>query len=830
MHCKNIVVGKNDGIDGKDLEKFLNFSAVLIQVFAASEERNFIKRVLEEVKRVLPDSVVIGVSAESFICGTDIGEGEKILLSICGFENASLEMFYETDIKDSFEVGKKIGSKVSPDSKALITFIDSKINGDAYLEGIYSENRDLKIVGGAASTKSWKDSFIIFDTSIPQCGAVAVSVSGERVRVCNNFVLGWEPFGRKLTVTKAEGNRLDAVERVSPKKIFEHYLGKEVADALPGIGSAFSFIIERDGDYLPRGIIGVNGESFILAGNVKKGDRVYIGYANPHNIIHQNRLDENIYNEIGSAEVIFNYYCLGRKLFLPEKIVRYELEKLGRCGLLSGFFTLGEFCSTKSNYNYLNFSSSILALSEKEEKRPCFEKVNIPDVGPFGLIAQGLFHMIGVRSKELEKLAYFDYLTSLPNRVYFDQKLSEAIKNVDKNAENIAVMYIDLDRFKNVNDTIGHILGDKILKKVGKKLKSLVPEIDFLARFGGDEFIAMKAFKRSNIEEVTDLANTIVEILNEQIRIRNRVFVLGCSIGVAVYPYDGENAEELIKNADTAMYQAKLAGGNRYEFYRKDMTKEAIDRVKMDNDLRVAMQKEEFALYYQPIFDLKTGKIIAVEALVRWNHPKRGVLLPAYFLDFAEKSGVIHKLGDLVLKNVFNDLRRLKKRGINPPKINVNMSVKNLTDGTILEKISDYSNRYEISENSITIEVTETSIMKNIDRCIDTLNGLTEKGIEISIDDFGTGYSSLSYLKNLPVTSLKIDRVFVSEIPYCKNDIVIIEAILALADAMGLKVVAEGIETKEQEKFLIDSNCKAGQGFLYCKPVDFDKFSDMLKK
>ena len=808
MLHKNIVINKNDifGISGAtDWKKLKDFRSILVQVFCASEDRKFLTESLKSLKSQLPNAKIIGTSCESFIDNNKI-YNENILFSITAFENSQINIFCDSTLaKDSFECGKDISSKVSDKAKVLITFADSEsINGDKYLDGINFFKKDLHICGAAASSKSWRDTYVIYDTQIIENGAVAAEIVGDKIKFYNDYILGWDVFGKEFTVTEAEGKKLISVNNKSPRKIFEHYLGKDVADALPGLGSAFSFIIKKGGQFVPRGIIDADKDSLILAGEIKSGDKIYLGYANPYSIVHNNKVVEKFCNNLGKPEVIFNYYCLGRRLYLPKEIVEYELKLLNINSQVSGFFTLGEYFSSGHEPINLNFSSTILALSETEDiecDNEKYKNLKIPDIGAFGLITQGLFKMIETRSKELEKLAFYDQLTNLPNRRYLNEKIAQDIKNCKRLNEKLAILYIDLDKFKHVNDTIGHIFGDEILKELGQKLKNIDEYGAFIARFGGDEFILLVKYENRDFKRVINLAKKIIDICKRPIKIKNKVFTLGASIGIALYPNDGENAEDLIKNADTAMYHAKLKGGNRYKFYNELMTQKTLDVIKLENDLIVALQKDEFVVHYQPIYNILTKKITGAEALIRWNHPKKGILYPEDFIEFAEKNGFIDKITEIVLEKVFKDMHILKLHNKEIPKININISVKNLQNQKIVHLIDNLSKRYGISTDRISLEVTETSLIKNIDKCIESLKKLKDLGIDISIDDFGTGYSSLNYLKTLPVSSLKIDRSFISEIPYEKNDIVIVETILALADALGLNVVAEGIETKEQEEF-----------------------------
>ncbi|WP_281950512.1 bifunctional diguanylate cyclase/phosphodiesterase [Nitrosophilus kaiyonis] len=834
MKVKNLVVKRNDNIsilDFYEIEEFKNYKSVLVQVFSAVEDKDFLQLYLNKLKSFIPKAKIIGTSCSEFI--NNKIEDNGILFSIIGFEKSEVNIFLENDKNlNSYEIGKSIAKKLSSKTEILITFSESKsINGDLYLDGIKAVRDNIHIAGGIASTKSFKNTFVIYDTQILYNGVVAAEFFGENLKFYNDYLLGWEHFGKEFTVTSADGKNLIAIDGKSPKKIFEHYLGKEVADHIPGVGSAFSFIIKRGEDFIPRGIIDVKDEKFVLAGEIKVGDKIYLAYANPYSIINQKNFSKNFCEKIGKPEVIFNYYCLGRKLYLPQEVINHEMQAINRYAPVSGFLTLGEFFATDSQCINLNFSTSIIALSEGE-KNDCKEKnfhIEIPDFNIFNLITQGLFRMIETRSKELEELAYYDQLTNLPNRRYLNEKIIKDIKFCKEKGKKLAVLYIDLDKFKNINDTLGHFYGDEILKKVGKELKEIAFKNEaFIARFGGDEFIMLIKIDNHHFEKVIKTINSIIDFCKKPINIKNKTFTLGTSVGVSLYPNDGIDVQDLIKNADIAMYQAKLKGGNRFKFYNEYMTKNRVDIIKLENDLREAIKNNQFVVYYQPIYNILNKKIIGAEALIRWKHPKKGIIYPEQFIEFAEQEGYIDNITEKVLEKVFNDLNILKMKKKNLPKININFSVKNILNDRFVKKIEEFSKKYQISPKYISIEVTETSLVKNIDKCVKTLKKLKDLGIDISIDDFGTGYSSLNYLKTLPITSLKIDKSFISEIPYEKNDIVIVETILALADALNLNVVAEGIETKEQEEFLIKSKSYSGQGYLYKRPMRFNEFEKIL--
>ena len=422
---------------------------------------------------------------------------------------------------------------------------------------------------------------------------------------------------------------------------------------------------------------------------------------------------------------------------------------------------------------------------------------------------------------ELNFLAHHDALTSLPNRLFFNQKLEKALNHAKRIDSKLAILFIDLDRFKNINDSFGHTAGDHLLMYLSEGLKNTVRMEDTVARISGDEFIILFEDIKS-AETVVGAIEKIMDVFNSSFTIEGHSIQITASIGISLYPMDGTNATDLIRNADAAMYRAKDEGRNTYQFYTRDLTEKAFERVIMETELREALKKKQFYLHYQPQIDLETKRLIGLEVLLRWNHPRLPFVSPDQFIPLAEDSGLINPIGVWVLRESCQQAKEWLEQGFSFGRIAVNISGIQVNKGQLNNVVSKILVETELPPELLELEVTESVIMKQAEHAIVQLNKLRELGILLSIDDFGTGYSSLSYLKQLPIHKLKIDRSFVCDILEDSDDRAIINAIIAMGKSLGLTVIAEGVENLEQEKYLLSSGCNEVQGYLYSKPVSPD--------
>ena len=431
--------------------------------------------------------------------------------------------------------------------------------------------------------------------------------------------------------------------------------------------------------------------------------------------------------------------------------------------------------------------------------------------------------------KSLKHLAHHDTLTNLPNRLLLDARMEHAIKHARRNQGQLAVLFLDLDNFKHINDSLGHATGDRVLQHVTRRLLSITREDDTIARLGGDEFVLLM----EEIRDTTDvicLAQKILDKINERFEINGQSIFIGCSIGISLYPQDGDRGETLLRNADAAMYRTKDEGRNSYNFYAEEMTASAYDRITLVGSLGRAIEKDELAVYYQPQKSLTNGRYVGLEALVRWNHPELGVLPPARFLPVAEASGLIVPLGNWVLRNACRQMVTWQRNGLPIDTISVNLAGKQIRRDDLVVNIARILEETGCRPEWLELEVTEGFIMSETHASIDALRGLRDMGIQLAIDDFGTGYSSLSYLKKLPINRLKIDRSFVRDLAEDNDDAAIVKAIISLGKSLQLAIIAEGVETVFQENFLRELGCEMGQGYLYSPPIPTGQIESLVNR
>ncbi len=424
--------------------------------------------------------------------------------------------------------------------------------------------------------------------------------------------------------------------------------------------------------------------------------------------------------------------------------------------------------------------------------------------------------------------AYHDLLTKLPNRALLRDRLKLAINQAKRENETLAVMFLDLDRFKNINDSLGHMIGDELLQQVSIRLKECIRAGDTLARFGGDEFTLMLPKLHDGREDASKLADKIINTLKQPFNVDGHELYVSASIGISLYPQDGINIDSLIKHADVAMYHVKGQGKNGYKFYSNEMNVPYIKKLSLDTGIHKALDNNEFNLVYQPQINLRTGEIVGVETLLRWDHPEHGSVSPAEFIPFAEESGLIVDIGQWVLKTACAELSRWRSAGLPEIRMAINISARQLMEDDIVQNIINVIKDYDIPGHCLELEITENTIMNDMDSIVRKLKELSLQKINIAIDDFGTGYSSLSYLHKLPIQTLKIDRTFLKENRINKGDNTIINTIVAMAKGLNLNVIAEGVESQVQLDYLREIECNEAQGFLFGKPLPPDVIAQLL--
>lgn len=432
-------------------------------------------------------------------------------------------------------------------------------------------------------------------------------------------------------------------------------------------------------------------------------------------------------------------------------------------------------------------------------------------------------------SKRLQRhLAYHDALTILPNRHLLHDRLQQALAQSKRSGKLAALLFLDLDGFKRINDTLGHGIGDLLLKSVAKRLKTTVRQVDTVARLGGDEFTIV-LLEINHAQDAKDVAQKILKVISQPYKIEEHELFVTASVGISIYPDDGSDIESLIRKADIAMYRAKGQGKNNYQVYNLSMDAKFFERLTLENSLRKAVENEELVAYYQPQVDLRTGEITGVEALVRWQHQKFGLVPPDKFIPLAEETGVILEIDEWMMKTACRQIKNWEREGIANIRVAVNLSTRQFRQKNLTEKVAQILNDSAVQPENLCLEITENEVMHNIETTVEILQALKKMGVLLSLDDFGTGYSSLSYLKRFPIDVLKIDRTFVNGIPSDRDDTAISTAIVVLAHSMELKVIAEGVEKSEQIAFLQSLQCDEIQGFYFSRPLNAETVTDLLK-
>jgi two-component system NtrC family sensor kinase len=492
--------------------------------------------------------------------------------------------------------------------------------------------------------------------------------------------------------------------------------------------------------------------------------------------------------------------------------------------LLNGREWHGEFLNKKKNGDFYWESASISPVLDANGRITHFVAVK-EDITQRKADKERLQE----KDQHLHYLAHHDTLTGLPNRTLFQDRLRHAIGKAGRTQKNIALLLLDLDRFKNINDSLGHNVGDELLRQVAKRIKTCVRETDTVARFGGDEFVII--FEDiEHIEKVAFLAQKLQQALTKATQIGENELYISSSIGISLYPEDGRDVEALLSSADVAMYRAKAKGRNTHAFYTADMNARTHEFLRLESELRRAIDQNQLELHYQPQIDLASRAVVGAEALIRWRNPERGLISPADFIPLAEETGLIVPIGQWVLQTACSQAKRWQDQGYPPISMAVNISGRQFNQPAFVDMLDDIVKNSGLDPRWLELEITESVIMEDVDESIMTLTDLKIHGYHLSIDDFGTGYSSLSYLKRFPISKLKIDQSFVRDIAADENSAAIVSAIIALTKSMDLQIIAEGVETEEQVQFLINKGCFFGQGYLFSRPLPADEFERFCQK
>ena len=420
--------------------------------------------------------------------------------------------------------------------------------------------------------------------------------------------------------------------------------------------------------------------------------------------------------------------------------------------------------------------------------------------------------------QRVERLASFDSLTGLPNRNLFLTELERSLARARRTTQNCAVCFIDLDRFKTINDTLGHDAGDELLTVMAQRLRGALRASDLVARHGGDEFVVLLE-GGGDAGDLAAVAHKLLAAMREPLLLRDRVFHLSGSIGLSVFPDDADDAPTLLAHADAAMYLAKERGKNKLQFYTSDLAEQAARQFMLESELRLALARDELVLHYQPRMDLKSGRLCGAEALLRWNHPTRGLVGPAEFIALAEERGLIVQIGRWVMHAACRQMQQWRAQGLAAQPVAINLSAMQFASDGLVDDLLEAMTRHQVSASDIEVEITESALMADPELANEVLQRLASLGVKIAIDDFGTGYSSLSYLKRFPAQTVKIDRSFIHGLPGDQDDVIITQAVIAMAHSLGLSVVAEGVELESQLALLRELGCDEVQGYLFARPM-----------
>lgn len=533
----------------------------------------------------------------------------------------------------------------------------------------------------------------------------------------------------------------------------------------------------------------------------------------------------NQLQNLGSLTVVFSLKNL--HLSLLKKLFYTALEHLSKTFLVSFFifyifyWLIGKHLLKIVEYAK-NITSDTLHLPLTLDKQ-VQEENSEDEIDQLVVALNEMRENFVSHKSELEYQAYHDPLTNLPNRALLLDRLEQSFEDAKRYGNKVALLFIDIDHFKHINDTFGHKFGDEILLEVANRFKSSIRSVDTLSRLGGDEFVVLTSIG-SHGYDASELANKLLSSMTESIIVENESFNIGLSIGISIYPDDTHSTFDLLRNADSAMYKAKSSGRNNFQYYSLQLTEEAEKRVILKNEINEALKNNEFVVYFQPQINAETHQITGAEALVRWIHPSKGFIAPDEFIPFAEQNGQIHLIDLWVLDYTTQFISRYFSEATPSFKIAVNFSSQTIERNLLSDDISKIVKTNKCHQQAIEIEITESNIFKNRDHCIEELNRLSELGFSIAIDDFGTGYSSLSHLKQLPINKLKIDRSFINDLSDNEDDGTIVKTIIALGKNLGMSVIAEGVETEQQQHFLIASGCLLVQGYFYSKPLSGDDF------
>ncbi|MCF6409260.1 bifunctional diguanylate cyclase/phosphodiesterase [Pseudalkalibacillus salsuginis] len=823
----------------KQLETFIESNNlksaqnVLIQIFT-SEGKVRVSRLRELISRSLPQASIIGATVDASFCSEIKTSGTAV--SFTCFDKVqvkSIGVSYEESMI-GHEIGIEIGTRIiKRDTKAVIIFGSSQTHANkGMLKALEERYPNVVVAGGNSVPIGEKNiEFLVSDDRLIDSGVTAVSLSGDELTASVHACSDWNTVGRSFTVTKAENTRVYSLNGTPVKDVYEKYLGTKMIMSIADSRSLYPLMVTRGDHAEPVMMKNFNQDGSIEALQpIPEGAKVSIGCGDAGNYLDSLNF---VYQQLKNrpVEELFLYSCLSRRRFFNIGVA-HEMETIRNIVPSIGAFTAGEYYHEDGRNDVLSYALTFLTLAEYESyiDEQEFLQAKKPPIDYQEMLAMS--QLVKASTEDLEELndslmmaeekishlAYHDSLTGLPNRVYFHERLGEAIGTAKQMKEKLAVMVVDLDEFKMINDSLGHQAGDRILKHVSRNMNGMIQEGQFLARFAADEFLIFIP-KANESEKILSLAKNILSVIKKPILLNGKEYVLSGSIGISLYPTDAADDVMLLKNANLAMHRAKLEGRSSVQFFTMEMDDSINERLEMENHLRKAMVLGEFELFYQPQINISDEEVFACEALLRWNHTKQGMIPPNVFIPIAEEAGLINEIGKWVLDKACKQAKKWHNQGLKALSVCVNVSGKQFQRVEFVDEVKESLRVSGLNASSLHIELTESIMLEDVEHSLWTINQLRNLGVKISVDDFGTGYSSLSYLRDFPIDILKIDQSFIRNLDEFNSDAAIVRAIITMCEGLNVTVLAEGVETRNQLLTLKNFGCDQVQGYYISKPV-----------
>ncbi|MBS4172017.1 EAL domain-containing protein [Bacillus sp. FJAT-49736] len=940
-------------------KELFQYPVISIHVSVINMELKEIEKLLKLLKNQLPQAVITGNSSTAKMTKGYITSCLPVI-TFTTFEktnvrSGSIEIGREVDLVN---IGQRIAKEnTTLETKLVILFSNLKLGElDKILDGFYSINSDVTVIGGNSSEH--KLSFVFTENGILESGIVFLSIENQDLIVETIENGEWQEIGLPFTITKGRENIIHEISGRKPLNVLKQYLGNNFVQRLPHSSCEIPFLIECNGEKQVAFIRNIlEGGLLEVSTNIKNGDIISFAYENTEELISQTQkslkrlrkkpvqtilafhsanrirnLEQLTQNHIKSLESyasVTECYCFGDigqrtknqpKLSAPASIYLTisESSEQNKNDISIPFtvpsetnsiitltnliketakqvdaikegtkvseayhqtlyennmdivYTLdikGNFTSVNTafekaigySFNEIKGKSSLRLVVDSDVQKAQrhfrrslngkiqYYNVNIKtkngDVESFHIknipvmvdnkcvgicgIGRDISENIKFEQK-ITQLANYDESTGLPNRTKFNEILDEMLNRAKKKRRSLAVLLLDIDRFKIINDTLGHYAGDLTLKELANRLKSSLSNGAYIGRFTNDKFSILLT-KETNPESVIQIAKQLLKKIEMPFSYQKKEFFLSASVGISMYPYDGDQSEELLKNADIALGRAKSLGGNSLVFFSDDMNVETLNRVELESDLRKAIKNNELFLTYQPIIESSSQKMKSCEALIRWKHPERGIVPPLEFIPLAEETGLIHSIGKWVLKTACKQMKHWHDVGLTDASISINVSAYQFQNRWFIEDVKNALAYSDLDPKYLHLELTESVMVNDSIKTIDTMNALRNIGVKISIDDFGTGYSSLSYLRHLPIHILKIDKSFIQNLDIQTPDYAIVNSIMTMGHGLGLQVIAEGVETDMQFEILKNMKCHYIQGYLIEKPMQSSQMEEWLQ-